>query len=256
MDKNGRQFLFLCILTAALILILATVYYGAVIKPGLDERDMEIPKIEVKAETWTPELREAYNDSQPIEFLEYHHPNALTINDQRKNINQFTVVTIPDSMENRASFAIHTDVYSWENNAILVGNKTMVKKTEREMAYVFANVTVSNSLHDKYNVFPSYGLEITEINLISAPFQENATYEEVEFHDAGGVLNVTFQENATYEEVEFHDAGGVLSQSDMMTTEGVPTYKSVFESRTITSHQILLMFHYTRLPLKTQVNWW
>ena len=177
MDKKKQEILVMCIIAAALISILITPYYGAVIKPVLDERDSELPKIEIKAETWTPDFLQAYNDSQALEYLEHHPFSGITINDEYMSIKKIVIIVIPDYMENRASFTIHTYIYTWEDEGIMVGNNTKSTTTESDMAYVFANMSVSNALYDRYKLFynPALGpdgTEVTMINLTSAMFYE------------------------------------------------------------------------------------
>lgn len=195
MDKSRQRFLFLCILTAVLLLALVALYYGTVIEPGLEETDNKLFDIEIEGETWTPDLREMYDDSQPIEYLKYKAPRTLTINNQTVGVEHLVVVIIPEDMESRASFAIHTHVETWEDDNILVGNKTNSYKVESDMAYIFTDKSVSNDLYDRYKLFnhPSitFGIGTMEIDLTSAPFQEDSTHRDLQYNDDGEVIGVT-----------------------------------------------------------------
>ena len=177
MEERTKQLIAMCVIAAALISVLLTAYYGAVIKPGLDERDSEVNKRVTEPDQWTPDLLQAYNDSQALEFLEHRPFSGITINDEYMSIKKIVIIVIPDYMENRASFAIHTRIYTWEDEGIMVGNRTKSTTTESNMAYVFANTSVSNALYDRYKLFynPALGpdgTEVTMINLTSAMFYE------------------------------------------------------------------------------------
>ena len=172
MDKRKQQFLFLFKVIIVLLTVLVALYYGIVIKPGLEDTDSKVLDFEVEPETWTPELRGMYADSQPLEFLEYKPPRTLTINNESVNVEYIVVVTIPESMESRALIETHTLVKIWIDDSILVGNKTKVSKVESEMAYVFADMNVSNDLQDRCTPFESFGIRIIEVNLTSATFYD------------------------------------------------------------------------------------
>ena len=177
MDESKKELFVRCAMSIILLLALATAYYGVVIKPGLDERDMEIPKIEVKAETWTPDLLQAYNDSHPLEYLEHHPFSGITINNEFMSVKKIVIIMIPEYVESRASFATHTHIYTYENEGVVLGNRTESTTTESDMAYVFANMSVSNALYDRYKLFynPALGpdgMEVRMINLTSAMFYE------------------------------------------------------------------------------------
>ena len=205
MEERTSHLIALCILTAALLSVLFTAYYGAVIKPGLDERDSKVSSFEPKAEIWTPELREIYANSHPLEYLEYNSPRALAINNESVNVEYIVVVVIPEGMESRASFTTHTHVKTWEDDGILVGNKTKVYKVETEMAYVFTDVNVSNNLQDRCAFFATFGIRVIEFNLTSAPFPADSTHRELQYNDDGNVTGVT--EVTTIEGVSVHKVG-------------------------------------------------
>ena len=180
MDKKKQEILVMCIVAAALLLILITPYYGAVIKPGLDERDSKTSSFEPKAEIWTPELREIYADSHPLEYLKYDSPRSLAINNESMEVEYIVIVTMPENMESRALFVTDTYVKTWEDNAVLVGNKTKTSKVESEVAYVFTNVNISNNLQKHCRLFGTFGVVVIEIDLISAPYQEDSTDRELQ----------------------------------------------------------------------------
>ena len=210
MDKEKQDILTMCILAAALISVLLTAYYGAVIKPGLDERDRELPKIEIKAETWTPELLQAYNNSHPLEYLEHHPFSGITINNEFVSVKKIVIIVIPEYVESRASFATHTDIYTYENEGVVFGNRTESTTTESDMAYVFTNMSVSNALYDRYKLFynPALGpdgMKVRMINLTSATFPADSTLRELQYNDNRGVIGVT--DTTTTEGVAVHKVG-------------------------------------------------
>lgn len=180
MEKRTKQLIAMCVIAAALISVLATAYYGAVIKPGLDERDNKVSSFEPEPEIWTPELREIYADSHSLEYLKYDSPRTLTINNESVEVEYIIIVTMPDNMENRALFVTDIYVKTWEDDSVLVGNKTKESKVETEIAYVFTNVNVSNNLQKHCRLFGTFGVVVIEIDLISAPYQEDSTDRELQ----------------------------------------------------------------------------
>ena len=180
MDKSKKELFVRCAMSIILLLALVTAYYGAVIKPGLEERNGELSTIEPKADMWTPELRGMYADSQPLEYLEYKPPRTLTINNESVKVEYIVLVTIPESMENRAIIETHSLVKIWIDDSVLVGNKTKESKVESEMAYVFADMNVSNDLYDRCVPFESFGIKVIKTNLTSAMFPTNSTHRELQ----------------------------------------------------------------------------
>ena len=172
MEERTKQLIAMCVIAAALISVLLTAYYGAVIKPGLDERDSKTSSFEPKAEIWTPELREIYADSHPLEYLKYDSPRSLAINNESMEVEYIIIVTMPENMESRALFVTDTYVKTWEDDAVLVGNKTKTSEVESELAYVFTNVNVSNNLQKHCRIFATFGVVVIEINLTSATFHD------------------------------------------------------------------------------------
>ena len=225
MDKEKKHFLMLCILTAAILSVLVTVYYGAVIRPEIENRSNEALDVEVEPEpeTWTPELRGMYADSQPLEFLEYKPPRTLTINNESVKVEYIVVVMIPESMESRTLIETHTLVKIWIDDSILVGNKTKVSKVESEMAYVFADMNVSNDLYDRCVPFESFGIRVIEINLTSATFQADSTHRELQYNNDGNVTGVT--EVTTIEGVAVHKVGiHTTDDNDTINPDNVSFY--------------------------------
>ena len=177
MDDDRKRLIVYIIATLAILSLFVVIYWSANSEPELDERYSEVNKHVTEPGQWTPDLLQAYNDSQPLEFLEHRPFSGITINNEFMSVKKIVIIVIPECVESRASFATHTYIYTWEDEGVMVGNRTKSTTTESNMAYVFANTSVSNALYDRHKLFynPALGpdgIEITMINLTSATFYD------------------------------------------------------------------------------------
>jgi len=171
MNTEQKRLVVFLIVSVAILSLIATFYWSTNVKPELDERDRNdfIPG------TWTLEFVQAYNNSEPIEFLEYRFPGEVRINNESRLVRKLVIIAIPDDMENRASFGVQTFNRTWEDGNIIVGNSTKTITSELNVAYVFADMTVSNALYNRYKNFdhPAMGpsdIEVICVDLTSLTF--------------------------------------------------------------------------------------
>ena len=118
--------------------------------------------------TWTPELVMTYNDSEPIEFLEYSPFKGVVINGEYIVIKRLVIVVIPEWMESRGSFGNYTYTETWDDKNVLIGNSTKSFQKEQRVAYVFTDMNVSNDLYDRYAEYyhPAITIDMTEVIVI------------------------------------------------------------------------------------------
>ena len=148
MSKN-RNMTILMILAA--IVLTASIWYCYNVD---NESDIEQTTVlKPTPDVWTPELEGIYNESDPIEFLEYHPNTKLTINNETKTLKKFVIVTIPGDMENRASFRTYNDTATWTDEDIIVGDNTKTFTTQLNAVYVFADENVSNALYERIELY-------------------------------------------------------------------------------------------------------
>ena len=163
MKSKYKTFIGLTILAALLISIVLTVIYGTVIKPELEVNEKQ--GLNLVPGTWTPELVKTYNDSDPIEFLEYRSFKGIVINDNCTAVKKLVIVAIPDWMESRGSFGTFIRVETWNDRNVFIGNSTKSLEKELPVAYVFTNISVSDTLYNRYTEYqhPGTTIEMTEI---------------------------------------------------------------------------------------------
>lgn len=102
---------------------------------------------------WTDDLRELYNDSDAINFLEYDELNHVTINNKTGTIHKIIIIAIPDNMENRGFFGTKAETVITYDKHILVGNDKIVTEYELRFVYVFLNKALAKELYDMENYY-------------------------------------------------------------------------------------------------------
>ena len=160
MESERKRLIVYIIATVAVLSMFVAIYWSANSEPEPEPGDRArfIPG------GWTPELKQIYNESEPIEFLEYSSfaglvikNNSFTfeeynviINNESLLIDELVILMIPDGVESRASLTthIHTDI--WEDMNVVIGNKMKISEREVVTAYVFIDMNVSNALYDQY----------------------------------------------------------------------------------------------------------
>ena len=151
MESERKRLIVYIIATVAVLSMFAVIYWSANSEPESEtepgDRARFIPG------GWTPELMQIYNESEPIESLEYSPYRGVLINNDFVHINELVILMIPEGVENRASFVYETHVYTWENENVLIGNSTRLTEDEIIKAYVFVDSDVSNALYDRHEDF-------------------------------------------------------------------------------------------------------
>ena len=172
MESERKRLIVYIIATVAVLSMFAAIYWSANSEPEPEPGDRArfIPG------GWTPELIQIYNDSEPIEFLEYSPYRGVLINNEFVSINELIILMIPEGVENRALFVYETYSHTWENENVLIGNSTRLTETEIIKAYVFVDLNVSNALYDRHEDFnrheSAFSIEVRGIDLTISPFYD------------------------------------------------------------------------------------
>ena len=179
MEPDRKKFIAYTIAVVATLLFFSAIYWSANSEPESESETEPEPgdKARFVPGGWTPELMQIYNESEPIESLEYSPFRGVLINKEFEYIDELVILMIPEGVENRASFVCETDVYAWENDNVLIGNNTVLTETEIIKAYVFVDLNVSNTMYDRHEEFNhptiSYKeIEVRGIDLTISPFYD------------------------------------------------------------------------------------
>ena len=163
------------IVLAAIIIpsILAAFSYNKAVEEEKQESLIFIPG------NWTPELVTIYNDSDPIELLEFKPFHGIIINDDCESINKAVLVAIPDQMEDRGSFGTYTHSVTWDDENVLIGNTTKSYEKNLRVAYVFTNMNISNDLYDRIIAYYHPALNVIEVEIVTIDLTQAQSCETV-----------------------------------------------------------------------------
>ena len=165
MEPDRKKFIAYTIAVVATLLFFSAIYWSANSEPEPEPEIEPSDRARFVPGGWTPELMQIYNDSEPIESLEYSPFRGVLINKEFEYIDELVILMIPEGVENRASFVCETDVYAWENDNVLIGNNTVLTETEIIKAYVFVDLNVSNTIYDRHEEFNHPAISYKEIEV-------------------------------------------------------------------------------------------
>ena len=161
MDSDQKRFIVYIIAIAVILSFFATIYWTVSVKPDLDERD----KARFIPGGWTPELKNVYNNSDPIEFMEFRPFSGILINNKSVPIDELVIIMIPEGVESRASFITRSYTDTWKDENVLIGNNIKSTETYVIIAYIFADMNVSNALYDRHEEFNHPSMTYNEIKV-------------------------------------------------------------------------------------------
>jgi len=180
LSKKQKKIL---ILSALLLFTLAStsaIYWHETRPEPVSELEQnQINPLGFVPDVWTPEVKAIYNESDPIDFLEYVPYNNIIINNETKRFDKFVIVLIPDYMENRALVKSYNYTKTWNDDNVILGNKTKTFEIYSEAVYVFADVNVSIALYDQCKLYHP-GLSYVEVKVLRANVSR-LSYEEPGF---------------------------------------------------------------------------
>ena len=159
MESDRKRLIVYIIVFVATLLFFTAVYLSANSEPEPGDRARFIPG------GWTPELIQIYNESEPIESLEFRPFNGVSINNKYVPIDELVVLMIPEGVENRVSFVTQISTQTWEDENVMIGNATKSSETYTIVAYVFTDMNVSNALYDRHEEFNHPATSFNEIKV-------------------------------------------------------------------------------------------
>ena len=134
----------MCMFVAALLLL------GVLIFNEPKPTEKFIPRF--IPSNWTNESRETYNDSEAIVSLNYNQANTIVINGKGTDAQKLVIVILPDNMEFRGYSGTYTEIWTYTNNDVLIGDKEETKTLTKNIVYIFANESICERMYEMTNV--------------------------------------------------------------------------------------------------------
>lgn len=160
MENKHKIIIGLAILVVIIFSIVAAFSYNRVVEEEKQEALRFIPG------NWTPELVTIYNDSDPIELLEFKPFHGIIINNDCESINKAVLVAIPDQMEDRGSFGTYTHSVTWDDENVLIGDATKSYEENLQVIYIFTDMKICNDLYDRIIAYYHPALNIIEVEIV------------------------------------------------------------------------------------------
>ena len=173
MESERKKLIVYIIATVTALLFFSAIYLSVISEPETEPGD----RARFVPGGWTPELMQIYNDSEPIELMEFRPFSGILINNKSVLINELVILMIPEGVESRASFITRSHTIVWEDENVIIGNSTKSLETDEIIAYIFADMNVSNALYDRHEEFNHPALcydkiEVRGIDLTKTPFYD------------------------------------------------------------------------------------
>lgn len=161
--KTIKRIAIMCVFVAALLLL------GVLIFNEPEPTEKFIPRF--IPSNWTDTSRETYNDSEAIISLKYNKANTIVINGKSTDAHKLVIVMIPDDMEFRGYSGNYTEIWTYINKDVLIGNKEETKPLTKNIVYIFANESICEEMRDMANVNYHSSLYQFKMEIVGVDFR-------------------------------------------------------------------------------------